>query len=83
MLSCSSLLLITTIIIIIMSAWSLNTFIRLKNVLDESISNEAFEDINHMSALYINGGKIIACGMLVIFTIIFAVLLYLLKNNSL
>jgi hypothetical protein len=81
MLSCSTLLLITTIIIIIMSAWSLNTFIRLKNVLDESISNEAFEDANHMSVLYVKGGKIIAFGILVIFTIVFAILLY--YNNSL
>lgn len=70
-----TLLLLTAIALVIMSAWSLNTFLRLKKASTE-MSKNSFEDTCHVSVNYTRGGEIIAIVMLVLSSLVMLVTLY-------
>ncbi len=80
---CLTLLLITTIILAIMSSWSLNTFLRLKKASKQAVSSDAFEDACHVSTTYTKGGEIIAWSMLVMSLILLGVVLYIIRSKNL
>lgn len=61
-----SLLLICSSMLVIMSSWSLNTFVRLKKARKTYQSDDAFEDAVGMSKTYTSGGLIIGIIMLVV-----------------
>lgn len=61
-----SLLLICSTMLAIMSAWSLNTFVRLNKARKTYDTGDAFEDATHVSPLYCKGGLIIAIVMLLV-----------------
>lgn len=59
-----------SILLIIISAWNLNTFIRLDNASKDYSSNQALSDSCHVSKMYVKSGKYIAIAVLCISTII-------------
>lgn len=58
------MILILSLILVIMSAWSLNTFRRLSKANDSYDSSRVFEDSCHVSSTYVKGGNIIAYTLL-------------------
>ena len=64
--SYKSISLICSIILIIFSSFTLNTFIRLNNARKTYENDDAFEDATYTSALYCKGGIGISIGMLVL-----------------
>lgn len=68
-----------SILLIIISAWNLNTFIRLNNASKDYSSNQALSDSCHVSKTYVKSGKVIAIAVLCVSTIVLivnSVLLY-------
>ena len=63
-------------ILLILSAWNLNTFIRLKNASKSYDSNQSFEDACHVSKTYVNGGLVIASVMVLFSAILLGWELY-------
>lgn len=51
-----TLLLICSVMLAVMSAWSLNTFLRLRRAKKTYSSGDAFEDATHISPTYLIGG---------------------------
>lgn len=60
------LLLLTSIALVIMSAWSLNTFRRLKKAEQQHSTNEDLLDSCHVSKQYVESGKWVAIVMLTV-----------------
>jgi len=60
------LLLITSIMMVILSSWNLNTFLRLGNASGYYPNDQEFEDACHVSKTYTTGGKIVAIVMLIV-----------------
>jgi len=76
----AGILILCSLMLAVMSAWSLNTFIRLNNARKTYNSGDAFEDATHISPLYCKGGLIIASVMLVVSVGIFATTLYQIRS---
>lgn len=62
-----------SILLIIISAWNLNTFIRLDNASNNYSSNQALSDSCHVSKTYVTSGKIIAIAVLCVSTIVLVI----------
>ena len=63
-------------VIIVLSAWSLNTFLRLKAARNEYPSDDAYEDACHVSITYTKGGEVIAALVLGLSGLLLGFLLY-------
>jgi hypothetical protein len=64
-------LLLTSLILIILSSWNLNTFIRLKNASKDYKTDQSFENVCHVSKTYITGGLVVAIVMVCVSLFIF------------
>lgn len=66
------LLLIVSVMLVILSAWNLSTFIRLEKTANDYSSSQDFEDSCHMSKTYTKSGRTVAIVMLTVSIVILA-----------
>ena len=64
------LLLLTAVMLVVMSSWNLNVFIRLGNASKDYPTDQNFEDSCHVSKTYAEGGKIVAIVMVIVSVLI-------------
>ena len=57
------LLLLCSIILVFLSSWNLNTFLRLSNASTYYSNDQSFEDSCYVSKTYVKGGKGLAIAM--------------------
>ena len=77
------ILIITSLMLVIISAWNLSIFIRLKKALNQYTSDDVFDTACHISKHYVITGENISIIMLIISILLMifsSVSIY--KNNS-
>ena len=67
------LLLLVSVMLLVLSAWNLNTFIRLEKASGDYPNDQEFEDSCHVSKTYTNGGRVVAIVMVVVSVIVLLV----------
>lgn len=75
------LLIVISIMLVIMSSWSLANFIRLHDASKQYKNDTEFENACHLSKKYVKYGFVIAVVMLVISIIIMGVSLFSIYRN--
>ena len=63
------LLLITSIMLVIVSAFSLNTLVRLNKASDDYVDKDVFESSCHVSTVYTKG-SLVVIGLVFLFSIV-------------
>lgn len=76
------LLLLISVMLVIMAAWNLNTFLRLRQASTTYSSGDAFENACHVSTTYTNGGVWVAVIMLGISLVLLGIVLIKIKNEK-
>ena len=64
------LLLLVSVMLLILSSWNLNTFVRLSNASKDYPNDQDFEDSCHVSKVYTKGGMIVAIVMVIVSVIV-------------
>jgi hypothetical protein len=64
------LLLLVSVMLVVMSSWNLNVFIRLGNASNDYPNDQNFEDSCHVSKTYTEGGKVMAIVMVIVSALI-------------